>query len=476
MWRLAFSLGLLISAVLGRGLVAQVCHAPALRRPYKDPMHENDFSYLDDPDHVSTDFFDRFKRIPLAGCATLDVGGEYWMRFHHEFNRRGRMLGRSNDFLLQRTRVYGDLRYRGWFRAYVEYIDATSELERLTPRPVDENRSDMSGLFADVLLSSDFFGGELTVRCGRQHILYGAQRLMTPAWWANVTAPYDGVQLLWNRDDWDVKAFWVRPIPLTQHVNNDHNFDSPDQSQQGAGVYATWREAKDHTVDLFFMWRGESDPRVRAEDGTLGGFQFSTLGARWDARHGNWQWEFEGGYQFGKYSRDTHSAGYLTVMGGYEFARLPWRPQVRVYYDWASGDANPNDGRHGTFDQWFYPQSHQYLGLFDVIGRKNVDAWNFRLTAKPHDRVTLRVSYHIFHLDKSRDALYNNFGVPIRRDTTGASGSDVGKEIDVTVHAQLTQHASFLFGYSHLFSGNFLAATGNGDDGRFAYSLFLYRF
>jgi hypothetical protein len=464
----------LLSAVIGTRARAQIYELPELRKPYKDPMHDNDFSYLDDPDYVSTDHFDRLKRMPLPWCSTLDVGGEYRMRYHHEYNRR--LRGNSNDFLLQRARLYGDLRYQDRVRVYVEYIDAISELERLPTRGVDENRSDIPALFAELLLWEDCCGRQLSIRGGRQHILYGAERLMTPSWWANVTSPYDGITMLYKSDTWDINGFWVRPIQLSQHVNNDHNFDSPDQSQQGAGVYATWHGIEDHKVDLFFLWREEADAAVMAEDGTRGGFDFSTIGARWDARYCDWLWEIEGGYQFGDFSVDDHSAGYLTVMGGYEFSCLLWKPALRVYYDWASGDRDPNDGSHGTFDQWFYPQSHQYLGLFDVIGRKNVDAWNFRLTAKPHDRITLRVSYHIFHLDEDRDALYNNGAIPVRRDATGASGSDVGKEIDVTAHAQLTQHASFLFGYSHLFSGDFLAATGNGDDGRFAYSMFLYRF
>jgi hypothetical protein len=41
----------------------------------------------------------------------LDLGGGYGLRDHHEFNLRGRDLsGKRVEFLLQRTRFYGNLK------------------------------------------------------------------------------------------------------------------------------------------------------------------------------------------------------------------------------------------------------------------------------------------------------------------------------------------------------------------------------
>ena len=71
-------------------------------KPYRDPFYKNDFSYLDTPDYVSCDFFDSLKRIDVAPCATLDIGGEYRMRYHDEQNMaRSRLNGEDNEFLLQ---------------------------------------------------------------------------------------------------------------------------------------------------------------------------------------------------------------------------------------------------------------------------------------------------------------------------------------------------------------------------------------
>jgi hypothetical protein len=61
----------------------------------------------------------------------------------------------DNDFLLERTRLYGDVRYDSWLRAYAEFIDATSAFEELTPRTIEEHRADFINLFGEAKLRSE---------------------------------------------------------------------------------------------------------------------------------------------------------------------------------------------------------------------------------------------------------------------------------------------------------------------------------
>ena len=59
---------------------------------------------------------------------------------------------------------------------------------------------------------------------------------------------------------------------------------------------------------------------------------------------------------------------------GFSATRLPkftFTPRLVAEYNYASGDANPTDGRRGTFDQ-LYPTAHDKYGLADQVGWRNM--------------------------------------------------------------------------------------------------------
>jgi hypothetical protein len=115
----------------------------------------------------------------------------------------------------------------------------------------------------------------------------------------------------------------------------------------------------------------------------------------------------------------------------------------------------------------------------DLVARQNIHDLNFLTTSKPTEKWNLLVWWHIFHLDQSRDALYNAAGVPIRIDPTGAAGTYVGQELDFTAQYVFDARKDILFGYSHFYAGSFVKATnppgvnGNAD---FYYTQFSWRF
>lgn len=430
--------------------------------PYKGVFYDNDFRYLEKPDNQYHYFGDIAKRRQVCDSLIVDAGGEYRLRQHNEH-----ILTRNNNFLLQRTRLYGDVHADDWFRAYAEAIDATSAWEDLPPRPTEENRFDALNLFGDARII-DGNGGDLWLRAGRQELLYGAQRLISPLDWSNTRRTFDGVKMFWRGEKWDVDGFWTRPVPFSQHVNNDHNFDAPDPNQEFFGLYASRKDWKNHKLDLYYL-------RLAKYDGVVP-FQNHTFGSRYEGKCEAWLWEAEAGYQFGGFGPLDHSAGFYTLGGGRKLQRFGWNPVVWVYYDWASGDRDPTDGVHGTFNQLF-PLGHKYFGWMDIVGRQNIEDWNFQLTLTPRPNLEFILWWHVFHLQQARDALYDAAGTPIRVDPTGAAGSDVGNEADLSLRWTFRPRADVLFGYSHLFPGPFLLHTPGGAEGRdFYYTQFSLRF
>ena len=69
----------------------------------------------------------------------------------------------------------------------------------------------------------------------------------------------------------------------------------------------------------------------------------------------------------------------------------------------------------------------------------------------------------------------NAFGRPVRQDRTGASGNDVGEEIDVVLNAHLTDRQDVFVQYAHFFPGGFIRATGPSRPGQAVYVQYSWR-
>jgi hypothetical protein len=116
----------------------------AMAGAYKPLFYDNNFDYLCDDCWCDWWLGDGLKRNCLGDWGRLDVGGQYRARLHNERNIRGLGLtGRDDDFLLHRTRLFGNLEVGRRLRFYAEYIDAESNYEDFPSRAIEVNRSDM---------------------------------------------------------------------------------------------------------------------------------------------------------------------------------------------------------------------------------------------------------------------------------------------------------------------------------------------
>ena len=446
---------------------------PIKMKPYKGVFFDNDFSYLQNPCLEFSDtrdplsrFTDRAKRLELWPGVMLDLGGEYRIRYHNEQDHGlTRLAGLDNTFFLSRLRLYANLELGSYLRLYAEGIDAAITGNQLPARGIEEDRSDILNLFFD--LRHTVAGHALTFRAGRQELLFGGQRLISPLNWGNTRRTFDGFRLIDQFGDFNVSAFAVKPRIVFPTASN-----RADESVEFMGIYGTFRGWAKNVVELYGL-------RLDESNGAAANFEFYTVGARVKGRHANFLYEVEGAYQGGEFGALDQSAGMFTAGVGYDLSgMLPWKPAVWAYYDWASGDGNPTDGDRGTFAQHF-PLAHAYLGYMDLVGRQNTQSVSLRATVKPIDRLTVQLTGHIFRLDEARDALYNAGGGAIRRDATGASGRDVGREIDLLARVAILPKLELAAGYSHFFAGDFVKATnppGVDGDADFFYAALTLKF
>lgn len=430
-------------------------------KPLKFLFFDNDYAYLDAPGNEYFYFGDWMKRRHLGDDLMFSAGGEFRLRQQNEWT-----ILRHDNLLLERTRLFGDVHYSDWLRTYVEAIDATSVWGNTPPKSNEINRFDALNMFGDAKIW-DEGAGQAWLRGGRQQLNYGAQRVIGARDWTNDMFTFDGGKAFWRGAAWDLDTFWARPVTLPQHLTHPAAFDAPDGHQEFYGVYATRKDIKDQTFDFYYLRYGNYNGPP-AEN--------NTFGTRWLGAADNWLWEAEGAYQSGSCGPRAQSAGFYTLGIGRKLASLPWKPVLWGYYDWASGDKNPNDQVVGTYNQLF-PTAHKYFGYMDLIGRQNIEDLNVQLTVNPLPKIELQSWFHVFHLQSARDALYNTSGTKVRQDPTGAAGSDVGQELDITARWMISPRADFYLGYCHFFSGTFLVDTpGGGPPQDFYFTQFAIKF
>jgi hypothetical protein len=421
---------------------------------HKPVFFNNDFSYINDPNYCGFWLGDRFKRRCLPGGGWYDLGGESRFRYHGERNHRGLGLtGVDDDFLLRRNRLYGDFHISRNFRLFGEMIDAISYYENFTPRGIEENRFDMLNLFIDANLLTDGTDS-LVLRTGRQELLFGAQRVISPLDWANTRRTFEGVNLMRKSKDYTIDAFWTNPVRVVPD-----SFDSPDRDQEFMGVYSSYLAVKDQTFDLYVLrylnGRGVND------------FKINTFGSRWQGSQDSFLWDFEGAYQSGDNTDgSSHSAGSLTFGLGRKMGDTGWKPTLWAYYDWASGDDVRGAGNGYNH---LFPLAHRYNGFMDLFGRRNLEDVNLLLTMQPSKKLNLQMWYHYLFLENVNDTPYSVVMTPFNPGNAPGS-ADLGQEIDFLATYNVTLRQQAQLGYSHFFAGDYYATTpGVPYDGNAAF-------
>ncbi|WP_286177737.1 alginate export family protein [Rhodopirellula sp. JC639] len=439
----------------------------AMKSAYAGVFYANNFSYLNDPCYDGPSFFgDNLKGL-LGG--KLDIGGEARMRYHNENNHRGLGLtGVDDSFFLTRYRMFANLRVNQYFRVYGEYLYADSGGEEFNNRPIEENRGEIQNLFLDTRLTES-----LNLRLGRQELLFGDQRLISPLDWANTRRSFQGVRGTYTGDAWTVDGFFVNP--LNRNFANESKIDDANEDVDFYGVYASNSGTALGTMDLYYL----------GLDNQALDFDYHTLGSRVSgASDAGVLYAVEGGVQFGSNSPGfgDHSAGFFTGGLGRQLSICTacgeWKPTVWFWYDWASGgDDFPAARGDDSFDHLF-PLAHKYLGLMDLFARRNINDVNFQfITPILGDRVKLLLWYHHFFLDQATTP-YGVTQAPFN--TVAAAGDkELGQEIDMVVTCTINPRTNVQIGYSHFRAGDYYDTTAGvptNADADFFWTQFQWRF
>ena len=474
---------------LAVALLAAVCAAPPARaqagaggsEPSRPEYQigsagrfNEDWSILRGADLGATDdVWDRLKFIPLTRDASvwLTVGGQ--LRERGEYFRHflfGSSQPEDTDaYLLSRVRLSADLHVTPYFRVFVEGKSAFA-LDRdlvggRTTSFVDE--FDLLNGFADIVLP---LGDQasVTLRGGRQELMFGSQRLVGPGDFTQEPRTFEGGMGIIRVADWTVSSFWAQPVVVDKYRFNE---STPDQ--RFFGVFAT---GPLHLlpVNLDLYWLGAENAAATL-NGTAGRERRHTFGGRTWGKIGQTglDFEVEGAAQVGTVGRGDVAASMLTTVVGYILPVPRMSPRVYAEFDYASGDRK-RGGEVGTFNPLF-PNNHSYLGYMDYIGRQNIVSASAGLALTPVRDLTLSLQEYFFWRASDHDALYDK-AQNVLRPGTGTTARYVGAEIDLLATYNFTRHLLAYAGYSRFFAGEFIRRTGPSRDSDFLYGALQYTF
>ena len=389
----------------------------------------------------------------------LTMGSQLRLRTESRRNAKfdGALPGNDEDYLLSRFRFDLTWEPNDWIAGVVELQDARIHGERA----ISETRT--PNVFADELdvhqayldVGAPASGAvPITLRIGRQKLVYGAQRMVSPLEWVNTARVFDGARIRVGAGPGRrLDAFATRLVPVTPTAFNDHGpTGSRMFNSQLHGVYYTDTALiAGSTVEGYWLLRRAA----RLEDAV------HTVGARVDTRRGPWAFDGELAAQTGRHGGLEQRAALVHVGGAYATG-LPGRLKLGAAFNLGSGDDDPADAVHGTFDQ-LYPLGHAYYGYMDFFALQNLRNTEVTVEAVLPRRARLRVALHDFALLSPGDAWYNVGGAVVHRAADAALSSRVGTELDVTVRLPAGP-LGLEAGYGRFFGGAYLRDAGFAVD------------
>lgn len=330
--------------------------------------------------------------------------------------------------------------------------------EKATPNNFEENL-DLH------IASAEYKGDRFRAKIGRQKINYANQRLLGSGEWLNTSRVLDAAKISFGDpkgSSWDFIA--AKPVAVNPRDWNDHH-ETGNRYFNSALYGAIFNSAN-------LISGGSFSAHYLLRDNDLNDDSVSTVGLVASKTNGQISYDGELNYQFGTFAGADHRA--MAAHAGIKYqARDRQKTALNAMFNWASGDDDPTDGTHGTFDN-LYPTNHMHYGEMDFFAWMNMKNFEVGVT-QVYNKLTVRAAYHWFWLDHpSTDAWYSAGGSVLRAGVAGAS-SFVGNELDLVLRYTHDDSLNWALGYCHFFPGGFVDDTGPNRPAKFLYFMINWK-
>ncbi len=327
-------------------------------------------------------------------------------------------------------------------------------------------------------------GSVSELRGGRFTLDLGKRRFIARNRFRNVIQAYTGIDWKWTAKN----GIWIRtlitlpvnrePSARTDLLENDPSFDEEKFETVLWGPYLHLPNLPaNHKGDFFFFGFHEEDDddfQTRNREFYMPGFRL------WKPPQINaFDYELESMFQFGTVRATNspadkndleHFAFFHHFQFGYSFD-APGNPHLYFEYDYASGDADPNDGNSGRFERLFGPNVSEFgpTSIYTAFVRANINSPGLRLKIHPSENLSAYFSYRAFWLAEARDAWQGSSRL---RDVSGNSGTFLGQQFLIRGSWKLHPNIKLGFGIAYRVDGEFQDEVPNGP--RNGNTLFSY--
>ncbi|QPJ62445.1 MAG: alginate export family protein [Candidatus Nitronauta litoralis] len=374
----------------------------------------------------------------------FSVSGEHRARYE-TLSEQFRLGSNGSDQILSfRTLAQARIKFNDEFQLKLELQDARAELADSGSRINNSIVNAAELLEANLVWKTgDLFleGSESILRAGRFTLDLGKRRFVARNRFRNVIQGYSGLDWLWTAQQ-GVKVRTLLTLPVnrqptvpTQLLNNDTEFDEESLHQIFWGIFISAPDLPaGHAGEISFFALHEDDAnkfQTRNREIYTPGFRFYR-----PEKAGNLDYELETMLQFGSVratpalqdTRDLdHFAHFHHAEVGYT-VKSCWRWRFFLEYDYASGDADPADGKSGRFERLFGPNITDFgpTSIHTAFVRANISSPGARLQVQPHKKVSGYISYRAFWLASNKDGWQGASGL---RDVTGNSEHFLGHQL-----------------------------------------------
>lgn len=386
----------------------------------------------------------------------LTFGGELRIRNENQLNYSPFTGGVDDDsFVLLRARAHLDAKPIEGVRIFLQpqFSRIFAQEESTIAGNADAaNPNNVFDLHQGYLDLDKIGGSVVSLRIGRQELVYGEERLVGSFGWSNIGRSFDAgkIRLGWERFRLDGFFAWNEKAAGNEYLS---------------GLYASWMVRPNMTFEGYSLLLWDNDG-----DGAPGvtGTKIVTIGDRLAGTlfKEKFDYSVEAVLQVGQTEPNSHLAYAAHVAAGYTFD-VAWKPRFGAEYNLASGN-DPGSARVERFNNLF-PTNHDKYGYIDFASWRNIHDIVASTSVRPVTGLLLKVDYHLFLLPEPADGMFRAGGAQLRAGAAGASRL-AGHEIDFVAKYQWNKWVGFLGGYSFFKGGEFFSDTGANGTAHFAYA------
>ena len=337
----------------------------------------------------------------------------------------------------------------------------------------------------------------LSMKVGRQYVIFGNHSLFGHFDWANTGYSHDGVMFSYSTKAWDTYLGWFRnsesdiaqAAPVGSLAGNVAGQNVGNDGSRDADMFIFYNQIKSvpgFLIEPFYVLYSNRYSSADNRAQGLGTAKHSNqtrhmIGNRIEMRKGNFDLINETAWQFGSMGDAGGVNAVQNAYGntknlsinawatrnwlGYTHYQSAWKPRIAANFDYASGDgranctiaaAAGNCSTANTFEN-FFPTNHIHMGYMDIQAWKNMmqPAANFQF--RPSTRDHFEIWYTHLQLANSKDNWYRGAQGVYVFSKANNTKRHIGDELDISWTRMFADgKVAFQATYGHLWTGSYI--------------------